>query len=112
MVFSPLGISAEDAEKEVRHAWQLSYDPATTAAAMEWLETKSLPDRIIHLLARLAFRGIYFPQMRWQEWVRLLCENRTPILHLVHQALEMKFRPRPKDSLPIDTRPAIEGEAV
>jgi radical SAM superfamily enzyme YgiQ (UPF0313 family) len=61
MGFSPLCISSEEAEAEVWEAWGLSYSPAANACAMRWLESGSLPDRGIHLLSRLAFRGIYFP---------------------------------------------------
>ncbi len=111
MDFSPLGISADQAEKEVRQAWESSYNPAAIASAMGWLESRSFPDRLTHLLGRLAFRGIYFPQMRWQEWVRLLFENRGPILHSIYQALEMKFRSRPKDPLSIDTRRTVQRPA-
>ena len=95
----------------MRQAWESSYNPAAIASAMEWLESKSFPDRLIHLLARLAFRGIYFPQMRWQEWLRLLFENRGPILYSVYQALEMKFRSRPKDPQSIDTRRTVQRPA-
>jgi len=95
MDFSPLGISADQAENEIRQAWESSYNPAAIASSMGWLESRSFPDRLMHLLGRLAFRGIYFPQMNWRHWVRLLFENRDPILHSIYQALEMKFRPRP-----------------
>jgi radical SAM superfamily enzyme YgiQ (UPF0313 family) len=98
MDFSPLGISADQAEAEVRQGWESSYNPAANASAMRWLEARAFPDRLIHLFARLAFRGIYFPQMKAREWVRLLFENRGPILRLIYQALEMRFRPRPKSS--------------
>ena len=62
MDFAPLGISPEQAEEEVRQAWESSYRPAANAAAIAKLKPGSLADRIIHLLGRLAFRGIYFPQ--------------------------------------------------
>jgi len=91
MAHSPFGISAVDAETEIRQAWMASYSPAAIASAMKWLETKSLRDRIIHLCARLAFRGIYFPQMRWRQWARLLFENQGPILQVAADALELKF---------------------
>src|SRR5206468_9809148 len=85
MAHSPLGLSAEQAEAEVRHAWKTSYDPATTAGAMHWLERRSLSDRAIHLVTRLLFRGIYFPQMRRREWLRVVFENRRSILGLLAQ---------------------------
>lgn len=99
MTFTPLGISADQAEKEVRQAWEASYNPAAIASAMEWLKSRPFEDRLIHLLCRMAFRGIYFPQMRRREWVRVLFENRGPILHLIYHALQMKLRPQTKRPL-------------
>ncbi len=93
MAHTPLGISIEQAEAEVRQAWTSAYDPATTAAALEWLEDRPLVDRLIHLLSRIAFRGIYFPQMKRREWLRVLFENRSPIFKVFSKAVEGKFRP-------------------
>ncbi len=92
MAFSPLEISAEQAEAEVRHAWEASYSPSANASALRWLENGSLPDRIIHLLSRLAFHGIYFPQMTRGQWAKVLWQNRNSILKVIRQALGMKFR--------------------
>jgi radical SAM superfamily enzyme YgiQ (UPF0313 family) len=104
MAHSPLGLAAADAEAEVRRAWMSSYSPAAIDSAMKWLETKSLPDRIIHLCARLAFRGIYFPQMRWRQWARLLFENQGPILQLAAGALKLRFASRRDDARAVDAR--------
>ncbi len=111
MDFTPLGISAEQAEDEVRQAWASSYSPATIATAMTWLESKSFGDRLMHLAGRLAFRGIYFPQMKRRQWVRLLFENRGPILHLIYQALEMKLRPQTDEPISIETQETVQGPA-
>src|SRR5580704_2681682 len=92
MAHAPLGLTASDAEVEVRQAWMASYSPAAIESAIRWLERKSLPDRIIHLCARLAFRGIYFPQMRWWEWAHVLFKNRVPIFKVMADALELKFQ--------------------
>jgi radical SAM superfamily enzyme YgiQ (UPF0313 family) len=97
MNFSPLGLSSEQAEAEVREAWESSYHPAANTSAMRWLESGTLPDRIIHLLARLAFRGIYFPQMRRRDWVKVVFQNRNSILKVISQALRMKFWPHPEE---------------
>jgi len=96
MGFSPLCISSEQAEAEVREAWASSYSPAANASAMQWLESAPLPDRIIHLLSRLAFRGIYFPQMKRRDWIRVLFQNHRSILKIILQALKMKHRLRMK----------------
>ena len=103
MAHSPLGLSAAEAEAEVRRAWNASYSPAAMASAMKWLETKSLKDQIIHLCSRLAFRGIYFPQMRWRQWARVLFENQGAILQVAAGALKLKFASRPKEAGLVDT---------
>ncbi|HTV56810.1 MAG TPA: radical SAM protein [Terriglobia bacterium] len=94
MAHSPLGMSIEQAEAEVRHAWRESYSPPAIHSAMEWLQKKPLSDRIIHLCVRLAFRGIYFPQMKKRQWARLLVDNRNSIFGLVGQSVAMKLRMR------------------
>jgi radical SAM superfamily enzyme YgiQ (UPF0313 family) len=99
MGFTPLGISTDQAEAEVREAWTASYSPEAIAATMTWLQTKSLPDRLIHLLCRLAFRGIYFPQMKRKEWANVLLQNRRPIFRLLKQALGLKLRPQTRVSI-------------
>ena len=103
MAHSPLGLSAAEAEAEVRRAWEASYSTAAMASAMKWLETKSLKDQIIHLCSRLAFRGIYFPQMRWRQWARVLFENQGAILQVAAGALKLKFASRPNQAGPVDT---------
>jgi radical SAM superfamily enzyme YgiQ (UPF0313 family) len=102
MDFSPLGITAEQAEEEVRQAWRASYNPAANASAIGRLQSKPFADRLIHLISRLAFRGIYFPQMKKREWTWLLFQNRGPILRMIAQALEMKLKPPPSESLSIE----------
>ncbi|MGH9447282.1 MAG: B12-binding domain-containing radical SAM protein [Terriglobia bacterium] len=89
MDHTPKGISIEDAEAEVRRAWSISYDASTNASAVHRLAT--WPDRVTHLVARLIFRGIYFPQMRRRDWFRVVLANQRTILHLVFQGLKMKF---------------------
>jgi radical SAM superfamily enzyme YgiQ (UPF0313 family) len=103
MAHSPLGLSAAEAEAEVRRAWEASYSTAAMASAMKWLETKSLKDQIIHLCSRLAFRGIYFPQMRWRQWARVLFENQGAILQVAAGALKLKFASRHNEAGPVDT---------
>ena len=111
MGFTPLGITADQAEAEVRQAWASSYSPQTIASAMGWLGSKSFPDRLIHLLCRLAFRGIYFPQMKRRDWVQVLFQNRGPILRLLAQALELKFKPQPRKPFSLDPERSVERTA-
>lgn len=100
MAHSPLGLSAEHAGREVRQAWQSSYSAATTGSALERLKDKPIEDRILHLCTRLAFRGIYLPQLRRRDWARLVFDNRGPILQTLMSGLAMKFKPRPQPDLP------------
>jgi radical SAM superfamily enzyme YgiQ (UPF0313 family) len=111
MDFSPLGISAERAEAELRHAWESSYSPATIASAVRWLESKSFEERLTHLVGRLAFRGIYFPQTRRREWVKLFLQNRVSILQLIFQALQMRFGLRSGEPLSIEAPQTVQGPA-
>jgi len=111
MAFEPLGITTELAEAEVRQAWGESYSPQTIASAIGWLETRSFPDRLGHLFARLAFRGIYFPQMKRREWARVLFQNRGPILRLLSQAIALKFKPRPRKPFSLDPQLPVERTA-
>jgi hypothetical protein len=94
MAHTPKGISSEQAEAEVRRAWRVSYEPATNASAIARVTESRLSDRIVHLAARLLFRGIYFPQMRRREWLRVCFENRGSFFSLISAALSAKFRMR------------------
>jgi len=49
------------------------------------LNHKPLGYRINILIARLCFRGIYFPQMGRFAWVKAILENRRTILKLIRQ---------------------------
>jgi len=111
MSFTPLEITAEQAEAEVRQAWASTYSPQTIASTMDWLESRSFPDRLIHLLCRLAFRGIYFPQMKRRDWMHVLFQNRGPILRLLVQALGLKFKPPPRKPLALNPQIPVERPA-
>jgi radical SAM superfamily enzyme YgiQ (UPF0313 family) len=112
MSFTPLVITTEQAEAEVRQAWASSYSPQAIAATMNWLGNKSFTDRLIHLLSRLAFRGIYFPQMKRQDWMQVLFQNRGPIFSLLYQALKLRLAPRRRASLVLDPQLQVEASAL
>jgi radical SAM superfamily enzyme YgiQ (UPF0313 family) len=117
MSFTPLEITSEEAEAEVGRAWAESYSPRKIASSMKWLQTKSFPDRLIYLLSSLAFRGIYFPQMKRKDWLHVLYQNRNPIFRLLYQAMMLKFQPKPPAPYALDPqipieRPAFSSEEV
>ena len=42
-----------------------------------------VPYKISHLIARLCFRGIYFPQKGSLAWLKVLIENRAVIVRII-----------------------------
>jgi hypothetical protein len=87
MAHNPLKMTIEDAKKETFDAWSRSYSPERNREAIEMIRETPIDIRIGHLVARLFFRGIYFPQMSKMAWVKLLFDNRKPILSLTREGL-------------------------
>jgi len=85
MAHTPLKISIAEALSEVRIGWAKSYSPEAIEKAVDALNNKPLGYRINMLIARLCFRGIYFPQMGRFTWVKMVLENRRVILKLLRQ---------------------------
>ena len=61
MAHTPLKMTIPEVQDEVRYAWTNSYSPAATARALESIADEPAPYKISHLMARIFFRGIYFP---------------------------------------------------
>ncbi len=36
---------------------------------------------------RLTFRGIYFPQMGWRSWLKVIAQNRRTIFKLLKESV-------------------------
>ena len=85
MAHAPLRMTIEEARQETRWAWEASYSAERNAEAVAALEGHEIQYRVSMLVSRLFFRGIYFPQMSRRAWVRLLFENRRPILALIRE---------------------------
>jgi len=85
MAHTPLKMSIDEAHNEVRAGWANSYSPQAIEKAVDSLNHKPLGYRINMLIARLCFRGIYFPQMGLFAWVKTILENRRTILKLIRQ---------------------------
>lgn len=108
MAHQPIGMTPEEAEKEVRQAWYISYAPETTAEALSKIGNTKLPDRLTHFISRLLFRGIYFPQMRRSEWLRVIFENRGQLFSLIFAGLTSKLRLQPQPRIGYFKSPARE----
>jgi hypothetical protein len=85
MAHTPLKMSIDEAHSEVRIGWANSYSPGAIEKAVDSLNDKPLGYRINILIARLCFRGIYFPEMGRFAWVKSMLENRRVILKLIRQ---------------------------
>jgi hypothetical protein len=72
--------------EELNHAWRTSYSPERNERALDWLEDASIDDQIMHMIMRMFFRGIYFPQRHAHVWLRLVAQNRRPIFKLIKKA--------------------------
>src|SRR5438132_1756376 len=86
MAHTPLKMTIPQAHAEVKYGWASSYGPEEIAKAVDSLDQKPLGYRINILVARLCFRGIYFPQMGGLAWVRVIAQNRRTIFKLVREA--------------------------
>lgn len=86
MAYTPEKISIEQAEAEVREAWTDAYSPKAIATGLKRIRNRPLHERMIMFFARLAFRGIYFPQMQRRHWLSLIWKNRQPLLSLSYEA--------------------------
>ena len=85
MAHTPSKMTIDQASVEVRQAWTNSYSAARNAEAIDAIKNQPIQYRISHLVARLFFRGIYFPQMKKRDWMKLLLDNRRTILGLTKE---------------------------
>jgi radical SAM superfamily enzyme YgiQ (UPF0313 family) len=87
MAHTPLKMSIEEVHSELNKAWVRSYSPERNASAVDSIKDRPIGYRIMHLVTRLIFRGIYFPQMGKLAWVKLLFANRGLIYSLGREGL-------------------------
>jgi hypothetical protein len=79
MAHTPHKISIQGVQDEVRYAWTNSYSPAAIDGAIESIADEPAAYKISHLMSRLFFRGIYFPQKGTWNWLKLAAQNRRAI---------------------------------
>jgi hypothetical protein len=86
MAHTPLKISVADVQNEVNYAWTNSYSPAATKRALDSIADEPVPYKISHFVARIFFRGIYFPPKGVWQWLKLIGQNRTSVYRLVRES--------------------------
>jgi len=106
--FVPKGISPEEAENEVHHSWSHCYEPPALRRAQRWLRAHHKPfgQQLTHFIARLLFRGIYFPQMSRWTWIKLLAQNMHTLGSLAYCGVQAHRKSKKRKLLlPIDSLP-------
>jgi radical SAM superfamily enzyme YgiQ (UPF0313 family) len=85
MAHTPLKMSIDEAHAEVNYAWSEAYSAEALEKAVDALDDQPLGYRINIFIARLCFRGIYFPMMGRFAWVKMLAKNGRTIFKLARQ---------------------------
>src|SRR2546426_3026885 len=99
MAHTPLKMNIVGAHAEVRAGWAHAYSPQAMAQAVDSLKDKPLGYRINIFIARMCFRGIYFPQMGPLSWLKLIYQNRRTISTLVKEGFAA-WHGRPARTVP------------
>jgi len=87
MAHTPLKMTIDEAQAELKQAWTNSYSAEAIAAAVDSIRDKSLGHRINVFVSRIFFRGIYFPQMGKRAWAKVIVQNRRTIYSLVKEGV-------------------------
>jgi len=96
MAHTPAKMTVDEAHAEVKYAWEHAYDAKAIAHAVHSFEDKPVSYRINILIARLCFRGIYFPQMGPKAWVKIIFQNRRTIYELVKEGFATNWGANPR----------------
>ena len=86
MAHTPRNMSVSEVQTEVHSAWLNSYSAAATARAIESIADEPVPYKISHLVARIFFRGIYFPPKGVWGWLKVIAQNRGSIFRIVKES--------------------------
>jgi radical SAM superfamily enzyme YgiQ (UPF0313 family) len=97
MAHTPLKMTIEEAHSEVKYGWAQSYSAEALANAVDSLEDQPLGYRVNIFLARICFRGIYFPMMGRMAWPKVIFQNRRTIFKLIKEAVFGSGLQRPRD---------------
>ena len=109
MAHTPMKMSIEEAHAEMNYAWTNSYSPESIAKAVNSISHKPLSHRTGIFLARLFFRGIYFPQGSAWAWIKVIGQNRRTIFKLLGEAFGIGRKKRKATSQASDAEVAALG---
>lgn len=105
MAHEPLKMTIPQAQLELTEAWTRSYSPERNKQAIDALNDHPVNYRVIHLVMRLFFRGIYFPQMNKRAWLKVIFQNRRSIFSISKDAFKA-VRAARKNKKGAQTEPA------
>jgi radical SAM superfamily enzyme YgiQ (UPF0313 family) len=88
MAHTPLKMTIDEAHAEVNYGWSHAYGAEAIAQAVGSLDDQPLGYRINIFIARVCFRGIYFPMLGRFAWWKVISENRKTIFKLARQGFE------------------------
>jgi radical SAM superfamily enzyme YgiQ (UPF0313 family) len=111
MAHTPLKMSIAQTHDELDYAWQQSYSPAALASATDPATNQPLTHRITILIARLFFRGIYFPQMGKWAWMKVIAENRRTVYRLGKEAVTAWRASRKNQRAKLAALPPVQQNA-
>ncbi|MDX6613880.1 MAG: hypothetical protein QOD75_3066 [Blastocatellia bacterium] len=94
MAHTPLKMTIGQAREEVQEAWSASYSAKRNSQALKSIHDAPVQYRIGMLVARLFFRGIYFPQMNRWAWIKLVASNGGSIFNLTRETFSLWNRSR------------------
>src|ERR1700692_734244 len=113
MAHTPLKMSIEEAHAEVNYGWSQAYGPEAIAQAGDSRKDQPLGYRTNIFLARICFRGIYFPMMGKMAWLKVIAQNRRTIFKLVREGFKAgAWRGAPARVPAIPVPQAEAGEAM
>ena len=113
MAHTPLKMTIEEAHAEVNRGWAEAYSPDALAAAVESLNDQPLGYRVNIFLARICFRGIYFPMLGKMAWVKVIAQNRRTIFKLIREGFKPgAWRGAPARIPAMPVAPVGVGEAL
>jgi len=88
MAHTPLKMTISETRAELDKAWFNSYSPKSNERALDWFAGEKTNQQIMHLIMRMFFRGIYFPQRNTRIWTKLVAQNRRPILRVIKKGYD------------------------
>jgi hypothetical protein len=93
-----------EVQSEVTEAWANSYSPEANRRAIDSISDQPVPYKISHLIARLFFRGIYFPRGGAWGWLKAIAQNRSTIFRIIRDCFTRWHGAAPgRESLEFET---------